>query len=186
MRVELLAVLPECGNGEKQHSEACEDGNVVAGDGCDPFCRFELDASERAELEPNDDLSGGNVLAIEAAGSPFVARGRLEGLCDPEVFSFELTADRNATIRVVAPALDECIVPSPGTAMQITLYYGLTEIARTVSDAEGCLVLDSVPLKPRSASDEGPTATGSYHLQLRALPFDELVPVDYALVIELE
>ena len=83
-RVELLAVLPACGDGEKQHGEACEDGNRVAGDGCDPHCRFELNASERAELEPNDDLAGGNVLSVEATGSPFVARGRLEGGCDPE------------------------------------------------------------------------------------------------------
>jgi len=30
-----------CGNGKKEGSEQCDDGNKVTGDGCDPFCRLE-------------------------------------------------------------------------------------------------------------------------------------------------
>jgi cysteine-rich repeat protein len=31
-----------CGNGVVELLEECDDGNNVAGDGCDPFCRFEV------------------------------------------------------------------------------------------------------------------------------------------------
>jgi len=30
-----------CGNGKKEGSEQCDDGNTVMGDGCSPFCRLE-------------------------------------------------------------------------------------------------------------------------------------------------
>lgn len=185
-RVSLLAIVPECGNGEKEHSEACEDGNVEPGDGCDPACRFELDASERTELEPNDDLAGGNVLAIEAGTTVFRVRGRLEGTCDPEVFSFDLPEPRTATFRVVDAARGTCIAPGPGTALQLTLHRGTVEIARAVSDAQGCLTLPGIALAARQVPGALPTAASTYHVQLRALPFEELVPVDYALAIELE
>jgi cysteine-rich repeat protein len=32
---------PRCGDGEFAVGEACDDGNVVAGDGCSPTCAVE-------------------------------------------------------------------------------------------------------------------------------------------------
>jgi len=39
--VELEYVVAQCGNGERETSEQCDDGNDVAGDGCSPFCFIE-------------------------------------------------------------------------------------------------------------------------------------------------
>jgi cysteine-rich repeat protein len=182
--VEVLAVIPECGDGEKQHSEPCEDGNLTSGDGCDDYCRFELDASDRPELEPNDDLSSGNALRVTEA--TFRVRGRNEGPCDPEVFSFDLPEARRASFRVVDGVHGGCITPGAGVALQLTLHRGLFELARATPDAMGCLALTGIDLQARDEAGAAPAADATYHVQLRALPVDEMVPVDYALELELE
>jgi len=41
---------PVCGNGILEWGEECDDGNLVAGDGCDPACLVEV------EPEPDDEL----------------------------------------------------------------------------------------------------------------------------------
>jgi cysteine-rich repeat protein len=43
-----------CGNGIKEGSEQCDDGNKLTGDGCSPFCR----------LEPNCPATGGACLGV--------------------------------------------------------------------------------------------------------------------------
>ena len=37
----VLFTEPVCGNGNREVGEACDDGNLVAGDGCSPNCLFE-------------------------------------------------------------------------------------------------------------------------------------------------
>lgn len=57
----------ECGNGELNAFEQCDDGNFISGDGCDRFCRRE--ASVAGELLPisllGDVSQGGELQGIE-------------------------------------------------------------------------------------------------------------------------
>jgi cysteine-rich repeat protein len=52
-----------CGDDERTHGEACEDGNTASGDGCDSRCRVEITTSE---VEPNDSAASANVIALDA------------------------------------------------------------------------------------------------------------------------
>ncbi len=41
-----------CGNGIREASEQCDDGNIDAGDGCNTYCRIEIPPLEPPEEEP--------------------------------------------------------------------------------------------------------------------------------------
>ena len=43
-----------CGNREVERGEECDDGNLAAGDGCSPVCRFEIDAGADAGVDAGD------------------------------------------------------------------------------------------------------------------------------------
>jgi cysteine-rich repeat protein len=51
--VRIKIVPPGCGDGVVQPGEQCDDGNAVAGDGCDPLCVVE----PPFEIEPNDSVA---------------------------------------------------------------------------------------------------------------------------------
>jgi cysteine-rich repeat protein len=95
-RFDVLVVRPTCGNGGMpEHAESCDDGNTVSGDGCDARCRSELAGATAAEVEPNDDAPGANVLlpAPAAAGpAAITVSGRLGGGCDVDVFAVSVPA----------------------------------------------------------------------------------------------
>lgn len=184
-RVEVLAIAPVCGDGTKDHGEPCEDGNTVPGDGCDAYCRNEIAVSERTEIEPNDDLASGNVLTSIGDAAGFVVRGTVEGPCDPEVFSFELARSESATIRLLSATGQGCVALGADSGVELILYQGLLEVARAVSDEQGCATLEVVPFPALASSDVAPAATSTYHVQLRAPPSDEPAPFGYALAFEL-
>lgn len=57
----------ECGNGVTDGAETCDDGNFLAGDGCDPTCHKEADATQGIScataipivLDPSTTVTGG-------------------------------------------------------------------------------------------------------------------------------
>lgn len=53
---------PICGNGILEHGEECDDGNLVAGDGCDPWCLFE-DGGAAISLVVDTDSGHGTLYA---------------------------------------------------------------------------------------------------------------------------
>jgi cysteine-rich repeat protein len=182
--VEVLAITPQCGDGAKEHGEACEDGNTARGDGCDAACRNEIGASDRVELEPNDDLTSGNVLVSLGEVTSFRVRGTLEGPCDPEVFSFEVPRQTNLVVGLFSAEGDGCAAPG-AVAVELVLYQGFVEIARAVSDAQGCVGLPVKPLQARVESGALPEAASTYHVQVRSLITDEPTPLGYTLSFEL-
>jgi cysteine-rich repeat protein len=62
---ESCAEPPECGDADRRAGEACDDGNHVAGDGCDPTCAIEpgLELQRRAE-QLHAGLRGGLVARL--------------------------------------------------------------------------------------------------------------------------
>jgi hypothetical protein len=119
----------------------------------------------------------------DAAG--FVVRGTVEGPCDPEVFSFELTRAATATIRLLSATGQGCVALSAGNGVELILYQGMLEVGRAVSDEQGCAALEVAPFPALAASDVAPAATSTYHVQLRAPASDEPAPFGYALAFEL-
>lgn len=182
--VEVLAITPQCGDGAKEHGEPCEDGNSARGDGCDAACRNEIAANDRAELEPNDDLATGNVLVSLGEAASFRVRGTLEGPCDPEVFSFDVPFHANVVVGLLDAEGIGCAAPG-AVAVELVLYQGFVEIARAVSDAQGCVGLPVMPLEARVEAGALPEAASTYHVQVRMLTTDEPIPLGYTLAVEL-
>jgi cysteine-rich repeat protein len=63
----VLCQIATCGDGfvaflSQEHFEACDDGNLIAGDGCSPLCLMESDASELIA-----DLTGHDLRGLTAA-----------------------------------------------------------------------------------------------------------------------
>ena len=52
-KLELVMNVSQCGNGQLEPGEACDDGNQVALDGCDPTCSFEAACDSVPDTEPN-------------------------------------------------------------------------------------------------------------------------------------
>src|SRR5262249_8555592 len=50
-----------CGNGILEPGEQCDDGNVVAGDGCGPTCHFEVCGN--GIVDPGEQCDDGNTAA---------------------------------------------------------------------------------------------------------------------------
>jgi cysteine-rich repeat protein len=82
-----LTIVAECGDGVKQGSEQCDDGDLDPGDGCSPSCKFET----TPEVEPNDSCmtSSGPIAATFAPGPLF--SGAITPIGDADWFTFTLT-----------------------------------------------------------------------------------------------
>lgn len=49
-RIEIVLGITECGNGALEAGEACDDGDVDAGDCCSPTCAFEIGACDDGSI----------------------------------------------------------------------------------------------------------------------------------------
>jgi cysteine-rich repeat protein len=85
----VLAFRTVCGDGRRDHSENCDDGNLDGGDGCDAECRSELSGARPREIEVNDDIYGANFLVL-APGESMAVRGSVDSLCEVDVYGFDV------------------------------------------------------------------------------------------------
>jgi cysteine-rich repeat protein len=110
----LLAVNPTCGDDHKEHSEVCDDGNVTAGDGCDPHCRAELHKNAAEETEPNDDSYGANVLMPAMPDQPVRVRGKIAGgACQPDYYLARFAAAGHLNVQLLSAAGQPCTDAPP-------------------------------------------------------------------------
>ncbi len=96
--MEVIVMRPVCGDGQRVHSEACDDGNTQDGDGCDADCRIELEGTAAAEVEPNDAVHAANILPPGV--EEFVVSGAVGGTCDMDVFGFSREAGQPVRIEM--------------------------------------------------------------------------------------
>lgn len=96
-------------DGQADIGEACDDGNLVDGDGCDLEQRVELFVesigSRTSEIEPNDDYHLANRLRFGPPGTstvnPFVGTQTITGTaggCDDDVFLVNLEEGRSLSV----------------------------------------------------------------------------------------
>jgi cysteine-rich repeat protein len=170
----LIDAVPRCGNDVRERGEACDDGNLVDGDGCSSTCGAEAFFDES---EPNDDgTTARNQLDFSAANadgpiqSTTLVRGAI-GLPsgDEDVYRIENTADvpRHVRVRAYGFASDTvCIV---ATAMFLR-----NEQGQVLASSFGCAAVEldlpahgSVYLHVADDFDNAPlyyggTPTGGY------------------------
>jgi cysteine-rich repeat protein len=176
----VSAVRPVCGNHHVEHSENCDDGNLVSGDGCDDHCRSELSASSPGEAEPNDDAIGADVVMLSAAAPSITVNGRLGGRCDFDTYAINVPAHAS----VQATLLDVLGNPCPSTIPAMTLSFLMPDghtVAGMVkgSDGNGCPSIG--PAQPYATAIANP---GIYYVRV-STNADEAVGFNYSLQLQL-
>ncbi len=86
---QLDVIHPVCGNGIREHSEGCDLGPDVAGDGCDADCRVLLSEGDD-EVEANDDVYAANHIVLGPTATS--VNGAIATACESDIFSFEVPA----------------------------------------------------------------------------------------------
>lgn len=158
---DVLVVQPVCGDGGgREHSESCDDGNTVSGDGCDSRCRAELGSGD-GEVEPNDDPSEANVLV-----GPVSVTGRIGGRCDLDYF---VVAHPGGPLVATLGALDGGPCVAPSATLELV-------------DAAGSVLAAGAPTADGCARLERSVAEGELFLRVDADP--EAPDFAYALAIE--
>jgi cysteine-rich repeat protein len=165
------ANLPQCGNGQREACEECDDGNTESGDGCSAACLVES-AGEcgNGEVEPGEECDDGNT----ESGDGCTADCRLEQAdltvtWRPWDGSAEITcADLPAeTITVsVIPTGEATPVASQSdltctdlSAVFEDLAFGVYDIEILGRDAENTLSAFGETLQHTHTALEGSTAT---------------------------
>ena len=169
--LEILAVQPDCGNNNKEHSETCDDGNLDSGDGCDEFCRWELTSAARKEQEPNDEpRANANVLVLDDGA--LTVTGVLGSKCDFD--SYAVTVEEGGSVQAAVQDSDICSV---SRRLQLVDTDGLTPLGTIETDAGDCPVLKGTE---SFASD---LSAGTYFVRVTTVREDEAAAFDYALEV---
>jgi cysteine-rich repeat protein len=110
--LQATLVPPVCGDGFRSASEACDDGNKNAGDGCSPTCAWEGQCGTVKDTEPNGQASPQAVAA--ACGSFMLPLGTIDLTSDTDGDFFRINAAAGATITAWT------FVGAPGTCQFMT------------------------------------------------------------------
>jgi|GEM_PF-2114567 len=81
-------VLPECGNDVVEPPEECDDGNLDAGDGCEPDCTLSVDTRQWEQTHAGDaqvqDVA--HDVVFDAAGNVWVVGFEVDTVADSNVW----------------------------------------------------------------------------------------------------
>jgi cysteine-rich repeat protein len=144
---------PACGDGILQLGEQCDDGNLVAGDGCSPTCG--LEGNFLTETEPNDTQATANPLGgadgFSAAISP---------IGDQDYFSFDVVTPGSSVFIQVTDGLNGC---PAGFDSKLTLFSTAGALIGTADDggAAKCSLMSPVNT-PATAN----MAVGTYKVRV--------------------
>lgn len=119
---------PVCGNGTRQHSENCDDGNLVDGDGCDASCRTELSGTPASESEVNDDFYAAN--HVLGTGERRVL-GEIGTRCDADSYAIDVAAGATLSVSIVARGGAACPATAPGMELSLHSAAGVELAAAT-------------------------------------------------------
>ena len=109
-----VAILPPtCGDGWVGGTEQCDDGNTVAGDGCNATCGWE----GTGEVEPNDTRQQAGTLIPSGNTAGSVVGVLSASHRDPDVFSARDRDMAQLLANCTAPAI-ETARPMPFTALK--------------------------------------------------------------------
>lgn len=156
---------PVCGNGTRQHSENCDDGNMVDGDGCDSVCRTELTGSPAMEAEVNDDFYAANHVLGTGERRVFAEIGTR---CDIDNYALELAAGM-VTVTIQARGGGACPATAPDGELSL---YSSTGIELTSATIGPCPTFTTTV-----------ATAGTYFVRLYAPENDAARTFEYELVV---
>ncbi len=103
-------VLPECGNNELEPPEECDDGNLDAGDGCEPDCTVSVDTQIWEQTHGGDAAvqDVGHDVVFDGAGNVWVIGFEVDTVGDGNVWVQSYAPDGTAgTEQVFDPSAGE-------------------------------------------------------------------------------
>jgi cysteine-rich repeat protein len=123
-----------CGDGNRDGSEACDDKNTAAGDGCSPTCTI-----ESSETEPNDNSGQANSLS----GAEFY--GTLSGASDVDFVAVNV-ANGNSTLNAAIYDFGDagCTYGEMDSVIEIRGTNGQTVLASDDNSGDGLCSFASV------------------------------------------
>lgn len=87
---DVMTTVPEpvCGNGVREDPEQCDDGNLEAGDGCEPDCTSSTDTQIWEDVQGGDASVQDSALgvAVDAAGNVVVTGYEVDAVGDANVW----------------------------------------------------------------------------------------------------
>jgi cysteine-rich repeat protein len=174
---EVLAEHPVCGDGVREHSEACDDGNIVPGDGCDELCRAEMWNATADEVEPNDDWLGANVLELSAQLPAITMHANLGGKCDFDTYAIKLAPGASFQATVLDATGAPCATAIPAIRMTVLMPDGHYPAAPEVDShtIAGCPVVQSFT--------NTQTTTGTFFVRVTT---SEDVPVTFGYTLNVQ
>jgi cysteine-rich repeat protein len=134
----LQVIHPICGNGTQEHSETCDDGGTIAGDGCDENCRYEIRAGTPSEFEANDDSFSANHLLLSADGSIF-ATGEVGASCEVDWYAVDIASGQTIDVNIETAEEMPCTADRPARiALELIDPSGRVVLANTTGSATTC------------------------------------------------
>ncbi|MBI5503139.1 MAG: hypothetical protein HY907_23040 [Deltaproteobacteria bacterium] len=113
------ATAAVCSDGVVGSGEECDDGNLLAGDGCDPACRLEAGADAGADAGPDAVPDEGLDAEADAAsdGPLVIAGGDVSGSwCGPSQVNASVTVPAGETLEICAGSV---VTFAPEAAMTV-------------------------------------------------------------------
>lgn len=158
----ILSFRTVCGDGQRDHSENCDDGNTESGDGCDALCRSELSASRPMEVEVNDDIYAANFVGA-TPGDTITVRASLDTLCEVDVFAVDVPEGGGVEVSLAGASGASCPIELAEASVQLLELgvRGASERARATIATED--VCPSIGADATLAQD---LPAGTYFVQL--------------------
>ncbi len=178
--VQIQTVGTACGNGIPEPGEVCDDGNLMAGDGCDSMCQFE--GTIITETEPNNDIMGANDSTATIGGGAVLLQGIIDPIGDVDIFSFTVPAGQTATL-VASTGTDpvDPTICNEDTLIRLTDSMGM-ELTSDDDGGEGlCSLIDGNADMAASA-----LAAGTYYVEVHHFDDSEAFTDNYFLSLSLQ
>ncbi|APR87157.1 Multiple EGF-like-domain protein 3 precursor [Minicystis rosea] len=175
--LQIDVALAVCGNGIREASENCDDGNTVNGDGCSSTCKYE----QVHETEPNDTC-GATANGPVALPPNALLAGTSASTSDHDWFA--ITIPNYADLQLQTFDAD-----GPGYCdtidTEVRLYNSSCTALGAADDQGGinsCSLLD--PTLPTQAFMRH-LAPGTYYVEVFPYPFTSTTPFDYTVLATL-
>ena len=173
--LDLTVVRPICGNGKREHSESCDDGNQEDGDGCDAVCRTELTTGAAGEAESNGDYTAANLVIPDADTGALTVSGALSGGCDVDMFALQVPEGGAIEAEVLTASGEPCGTDIPAVGLALLGVDAVTPVGEgSPRNGNACPSIDA------SDSFAGSLGAGTYFLRLRTNK-DSTMSLDYQL-----
>lgn len=169
---EVLPIEPTCGNGMKEHSEACERGDA----GCNDNCQAEL-GDNTEEIEPNNDPPDANVLLLAGPGT-IHANGDIATECDLGSFAVDIPANGSITASVFPRGMGACTATAPAVRLELIGIDG-----RVPRGAAGTPAIGTCPELTAAHPFTTNLPVGRYYLRISAPDFSETRAYQFTLTV---